>query len=111
MLEAILRRDTYRVGSRFGNVFLTNSWTLYVDFVEEPHDYAMSRLGIDPVSVVASGCLRRAFQSETEYIISWRSSIACDRGEVSEELVLALQRAIAQLLLPFDPSKIEGRRV
>ena len=105
--SVIHRRDYRMVGSRFGNIFLTQSWTLFVDFVEQQHDAAMDRLGVDRMSVICSGCIRTVWKSDSDYVIDWRSSSALDRNEVSEEVLMGLYRTIERMVLPFNPDSVD----
>ena len=104
VMPFIKRVDSHREGSKWGNVFLTGSWTLYVDFVQEQHDVAMKRLGIVSQDVIASGCLRTTggIFDPDPYGISFRSSPAFDRGEISDDKLSELYKAIKKIVLPFE---------
>jgi hypothetical protein len=58
-------------GSNWGNVFLTDNWTLYIDKTSEQHDLAMARLGIDPLSVIISGYFHKPCNN---WVVPFRSS-------------------------------------
>lgn len=82
----------------WGNVFLTDSWTLYVDMRKLQHDVAMKELGIDRHSVLMSGCIN-------EYGVGFRSSPGVDRKLITSDRAVELARAIRELL--NKPSKWE----
>lgn len=75
----------------WGNVFLTSSWTLYIDWHQEQHDCAMERLLIDRGSVLISGSMSRS-------CTSFRSSPGYDRGEIDLDLMFKLEREIRRIL-------------
>ena len=64
--------------SMWGNVFLTQSWTLYVDMFHEQHDAAMQRLGIAGTAILMSGSISRSNG------IGFR----CTRGVAANELTV-----------------------
>jgi len=81
-----------RTGSEeWGNVFLTNSWTLFIDFTKQQHDLAMKRLGICNEDVIISGCV---FQDR----INFRSCKAEFMNKISNSEAQRFMAAIEKIL-------------
>lgn len=78
---------------RWGNVFLTTSWTLYIDMTQQQHDAAMKRLGIDRHDVLVSGCIHN--QGKCVF----RSSPGLDRKEITETEAAELMDAIREIII------------
>lgn len=76
---------------KWGNVFLTASWTLYIDRTNQQHDAAMERLMIDPQTVLISGAFN-------PHGLGFRASPALDRGDLSEIVVMGLQKTIREIV-------------
>ena len=63
---------------RWGNVFLTTNWKLYIDNHQDQHDAAMHRLGITWQDVLISGYYH-------QHGFCFRSSPGEDRGEITND--------------------------
>lgn len=57
----------------WGNVFLTENWTFYIDKNCDQHDLAMKRLGIDSQSIIVSGYYHKTHLSGDEWVVQFRS--------------------------------------
>lgn len=78
--------------STWGNVFLTESWVLYVDITNDQHDLAMQRLNIDPHSVLISG----NFNQHGVSIRSSRHDMVCD--DLYHMLINSVKEYVHQIL-------------
>lgn len=84
-----------RDAMRWGNVFLTTNWKLYIDHHQDQHDAAMYRLGITERDVLVSGYYH-------QHGFCFRSSPGEDRGEITNDearmLISAAKRVCNRIL-------------
>lgn len=92
LIKVVCTGDDYQ----WGNVFLTASWTLYIDRTNQQHDAAMERLMIDPQTVLVSGAFN-------PYGLGFRASPALDRGDLPETVVMDLIKTIREIVKGHPP--------
>lgn len=77
---------------RHGNVFLTPSWKLYIDLMDEQHNVTLDRLGLVERELLLSGY----WHSQA---ICWRSSPGEDSGAITNDEARMMMKACDRIII------------